>query len=230
MRPLLDWLGRTLRAIRPQVESLVLERAFEAEILYLETLISGLSLTDTGPDMSAIAEDFAQQVAVQFGFLPSDPRRQTILEYTTRILQDDLSAYWQGLVEPKTLARRVVKLRDEGLSYVDMSRKIADQYQTSFYRAERLIRSSYNSSANFAHYQELLESGTETHSWLDADDARVRRPRKGGQGADHRAMRGQTVKVGEPFVTPRGYRLLFPGDRSLGAPPDEVINCRCVTV
>jgi hypothetical protein len=29
-------------------------------------------------------------------------------------------------------------------------------------------------------------------------------------------------------VSPSGARMMFPGDFSLGAPPEEIINCRCV--
>ncbi|WP_027882904.1 hypothetical protein [Meiothermus rufus] len=43
-------------------------------------------------------------------------------------------------------------------------------------------------------------------------------------------MDGVTVPIEEPFVTPAGYRLMYSGDRSLGAPPGEVVNCRCTIV
>jgi len=35
------------------------------------------------------------------------------------------------------------------------------------------------------------------------------------------------VPLNEPFVTPDGYRLMFPTDSSLGAPGGETIQCRC---
>ena len=44
----------------------------------------------------------------------------------------------------------------------------------------------------------------------------------------HLAMEGQRRAMNEPFVTPTGYRLMHPGDSSLGAPGSETINCRCV--
>jgi hypothetical protein len=43
----------------------------------------------------------------------------------------------------------------------------------------------------------------------------------------HLEMEGQTVGLDEPFTTPGGDKLMFPGDWSLGAPPEEIINCRC---
>ena len=43
----------------------------------------------------------------------------------------------------------------------------------------------------------------------------------------HRIMNGQKVDFGEAFVSPTGARLRHPGDTSLGAQGEDVINCRC---
>lgn len=43
----------------------------------------------------------------------------------------------------------------------------------------------------------------------------------------HLAMDGQTIGLDEPFISPSGARLMFPGDTSLGAPGEETISCRC---
>lgn len=44
----------------------------------------------------------------------------------------------------------------------------------------------------------------------------------------HAQMNGQTVPLGQPFVSPvTGARMMHPGDTSLGAPGEETINCRC---
>lgn len=47
-------------------------------------------------------------------------------------------------------------------------------------------------------------------------------------GARHSHARadGQDRPLHEPFEV-GGHQLMYPGDTSLGAPPDEVINCRC---
>lgn len=56
-------------------------------------------------------------------------------------------------------------------------------------------------------------------TWRDASDLRVR--------TSHRILDGQKVKgLSEPFVSPSGARLLYPGDPR--APASERIGCRCV--
>jgi hypothetical protein len=58
--------------------------------------------------------------------------------------------------------------------------------------------------------------------WKNAADRRVRDSHivLGQRG-------GQKVALDAPFVSPLGSRLMYPGDRSLGALAADVINCRC---
>lgn len=44
---------------------------------------------------------------------------------------------------------------------------------------------------------------------------------------NHMLMNNQKVDGDAPFRTPFGYQLLYPGDSSMGAPPEETIQCRC---
>lgn len=54
--------------------------------------------------------------------------------------------------------------------------------------------------------------------WSDTGDGRTR--------PDHAAADGQRVGKDEPF-TVGGAQLMYPGDDSLGAPPEQIIMCRC---
>ena len=72
-------------------------------------------------------------------------------------------------------------------------------------------------------YQQAIDNGDVdadilVRTWHAANDGRTR--------ASHRAMDGQTRKMGESFVSGDGNSLDYPGDPS--APPEDVINCRCV--
>lgn len=43
----------------------------------------------------------------------------------------------------------------------------------------------------------------------------------------HIQMNGQKRKQGEPFQSPSGAMMMYPGDTSLGAGAEDVANCRC---
>lgn len=74
-------------------------------------------------------------------------------------------------------------------------------------------------------YQQLVDDGRVqaqdiTRGWHDTADNRTR--------DTHAAMGGQTVRgLDQPFVSPSGAMMLFPGDTSFGAPAEEIIACRC---
>ena len=57
--------------------------------------------------------------------------------------------------------------------------------------------------------------------WMCTKDARTR--------FSHGKADGQTVEgTKEPFIV-GGYKMMFPGDKSMGAPGHEIYNCRCTT-
>lgn len=58
-----------------------------------------------------------------------------------------------------------------------------------------------------------------TRTWDATGDSRTR--------PAHAAMNGQKRKAGQPFQSPTGALMMHPGDTSLNAGPEEIINCRC---
>lgn len=71
--------------------------------------------------------------------------------------------------------------------------------------------------------QQIVAGGLDPQNvrctWSATGDDRTRH--------SHQAINGQKRAFGEPFETPSGALMLFPGDTSLGAPPEETIGCRC---
>lgn len=57
--------------------------------------------------------------------------------------------------------------------------------------------------------------------WSSSGDNRVRQ--------DHADMDGQERDMDEPFEAPDGSVMMEPGDSSLGAGADQIIQCRCTT-
>lgn len=97
------------------------------------------------------------------------------------------------------------------------------------YRGETIARTeaiqSLNRSADEA-FRQVVDTGAVKASavkriWDSTGDSRTR--------DTHLEMDGQEVGLNESFVTPGlvSYRLMFPGDTTLDAPPEETINCRC---
>lgn len=95
------------------------------------------------------------------------------------------------------------------------------------YRGEVIARTEAMQALNRSEYEATLQavdmgalrSNDVKRVWDSAGDNRVR--------WSHKEMDGQAVGVNEPFVSPSGARLMYPGDTSLGAGGSEVIQCRC---
>ena len=229
------WLREALAAARPLLDRLVIERRlYELEVEWLAAELAWLGYEITPEELQAQPEvlwavrRIATQAPSSAGFLASDPRMATLVRETTRILEDDLSQFWRTLTDPKTLAQRLVNLKAEGVPYVEASRQVARQYGTEFYRAERLVRSSYNTASNNAALAAIREAGFTRKRWLTSRDARVRRPEPGSP-FDHWSADGQTVPIDQPFSV-SGEPLMHPGDRSRGASAGNLINCRCSVI
>lgn len=222
------WLREALAASRDVYERLVLTRAVDTQdISILAAQIIQAGALSSPPDPAGIADLVADHLIERL-FIGADPRADAMRVYLNDVLIQRVTSIWTNITSPEYLAKNLLELKAEGLTYTQAANKVAAKYDKQYYVAERLVRTTSNSGFNYGDYVTKLEDGVEFHSWLSAQDKRVRRPPK--SAANHAEMNGQTVKVGEPFITTRGFRLLFPCDASLGAPADEVINCRCTTV
>lgn len=85
-------------------------------------------------------------------------------------------------------------------------------------RVRNIVKNEICILANAMRHEDLKKSGQKTHTWMTFRDEKVR--------ATHRLADMQTKPIDEPFII-GGFGMMFPGDSSLGAPPQEIINCRC---
>lgn len=110
---------------------------------------------------------------------------------------------------------------NEGESIDKLARRISDTYQLfTPYRSRLIARTEVIGASNLGSRAGAIETGLNLdHIWLSTRDNRTR--------DDHVAMDGQRRPLNEPFVFPDGSRAMFPGDGSMGAPPSEIIQCRC---
>lgn len=106
--------------------------------------------------------------------------------------------------------------------------RMVDRYKSRMIdmRAETIARTESLRSTNMARQAAIgqmqeqtgLEDNRIKRIWNATMDSRVR--------DTHAEMNGQERGKEEPFVSPAGFELMFPGDPA--APAAEVINCRCV--
>jgi len=122
------------------------------------------------------------------------------------------------------------KLLAEGRPQSQIDR-MAQQYSNKLLRqrGETIARTETLKALN-AGRQEALDQLIENpnndvraedvvRAWDSAGDARTRETHAAADKQD-------PVPQGQPFIV-GGYSLMYPGDTSLGAPAEEVINCRC---
>lgn len=147
-----------------------------------------------------------------------DPQTRTAMDWVEKY---GLSRSTLIAETSKDEARQV--LRDglaEGKSIPQIAKGIERHYEERGKQRSRVAAiTEIVSSSNFGAITAARQSGVAvSKQWMDAGDQRVR--------FSHEQADGQTVPLGEPFIV-SGFELDFPGDPSLGIPPDLVIGCRC---
>jgi len=144
----------------------------------------------------------------------------------------DPGNYFARELRDKRFDATVKKALDTGKPLTsDEVTKLTTQYENNLlrYRGETIARDQTLTALNKSQ-DEAIKQIVDTGNYEERDISRVwdSTGNDGRTRETHLEMEGQTVAVNEPFVTPDGYRMMFPGDNSLGAPPAETINCRCV--
>lgn len=141
-------------------------------------------------------------------------------------------AYFERKLRDKRFDPMVRKAIAEGkpLSKADRER-VLNRYSDRLlkHRGDTIARTETIASLNAGRdqgIQQLIDAGNITEDqvvkvWDATMDSRTR--------PSHAAMEGQRRNLNEPFVSAEGYRLMHPGDSSLGAPGEMTISCRCVT-
>lgn len=122
---------------------------------------------------------------------------------------------------------RITETLEEGIVAGDTTEQLAARVRQAFneisHARSRTIAMTETSAAYGQGRQEAMRSaGIQYKRWLTSGNANVR--------ASHAATNGQTVPIDEAFEVPpgSGVYLTHPGDPS--GPPEEVINCHCVSI
>lgn len=121
----------------------------------------------------------------------------------------------------KALAREVAAGVEAGESAAEIARRIDELYLDEIIpdRSMVIARTEVGAAVNWQQHWQAERAGVEMEKeWLALRDDRTR--------DDHAAADGQRVPMDEPFEV-GGDRMMHPMDASLGADPEQIINCRC---
>lgn len=154
---------------------------------------------------NARGELFSEDPAGLKNYLDRKSRDKTYDRAVRRALRD-------GKALPPETARKALAGLQSGLLRV---------------RATAISRTEVLTGLNagkFRAYQQAVEDGsldpiTARKIWRDSSDADVRH--------SHAVLDGDSVGLLEPFRSPTGARMMYPGDTSLGANAEDVVQCRC---
>jgi len=154
---------------------------------------------------------------------------------TQRYLETLDPRYFNLKLRDKRFDSLVQKAIDSGkpLSQTDIERLLTSYKNRALkYRGDSIARTETIQTLNRGEYmanlqaveQGLISRDAITKEWDDTGDRKVR--------STHRSLAakyGKEKGIGleEPFISTSGARLLYPGDSSLGAPAEEIVNCRC---
>jgi uncharacterized protein with gpF-like domain len=120
-----------------------------------------------------------------------------------------------------TLRNLVLAGEQEGLSAAAIARQMKSSIGgLSRTRARTIARTEVHNAAGYANHHAAVSMGVETEKkWLAHPGARTRETHL-------EAGDGDWLPLNETY-TVAGYSMMYPGDSSQGAPPEEIVNCRC---
>ena len=115
--------------------------------------------------------------------------------------------------------RLSVYIKDFSYEVIDSTKKHkAEPYYYSLDRAKYIAENEVNTVINYVRYMEATNSGKTMKRWESIIDGVTRK--------DHREINGKYIPIGQAFHVGDSW-LLFPKDTSLGASPNQIVNCRC---
>ncbi len=179
---------------------------------------------DSGRGIAATARAFRDSIGL------TSYQQAAVDNYQALLEQGSVEALTRDLRDRRfdPLVDRVVN--EDALLTADQIERMVERYRTNMLamRADTIARTEILGVVNDANYEALQQTIDQTgidpklvvRTWNATQDARTR--------DTHAEMDGQERGLDEPFDSTSGAQLMYPGDDSLGAPAEEIINCRCV--
>lgn len=114
----------------------------------------------------------------------------------------------------------VERINEDALYIAETTKNNLDiPFFTSPDRARLVAENETQSLCNLSEFDRAKEQGFKYKEWLAMLDEKTRET--------HAMADGQKVDIDTPFIVGDSL-MMFPTDTSLGATPQEIINCRCI--
>lgn len=165
----------------------------------------------------ALAEELEDAFLLYFGLYE---QAKTIgnVNYPKEQLREDMV---NALSDVMVLEDSTFKIVDYIVNDVEEKTKKysqEDEWYLSDDRAIALAENGSNSFYNNDDYEIAVKQGRAQKTWVTEKDNKVR--------STHREVDEVTIPINEVFHVGNS-EMMFPGDYSLGASQDQLINCRC---
>ena len=189
--------------------------------------INRLEFEDWFDDMDISDEEFERRVRAAIAF---DNRIGAILAWIDRndpgvkaMYERFYAAYMDMLDElddadEEYLEERAIAFAEEVTKSTHRHRGDLGGYWTSADRAAEIAKTESGVINNDFDFKQAKKAGKTKKTWHTMGDNRVRET--------HWPMDGVTIGIDE-FFDVNGWDMLYPMDGEHGAPPEEIINCRC---
>jgi uncharacterized protein with gpF-like domain len=130
---------------------------------------------------------------------------------------------------PDEVHAEIMQSIEQGLQQGESRKELMSRISSDFDeigkgRAETIANTETAAAFNYSRDLAMREAGVTHKRWLHSQSPLIKEPRLTHLEAD-----GQTVPIDEPFDV-GGVQFMRPADDSLGAGPEDIINCHCVAI
>ncbi len=130
---------------------------------------------------------------------------------------------------PDEVHTEIMQSIEQGLQHGESRKELMARISAAFdeigrSRAETIANTETAAAFNYSRDKAMREAGITHKRWLHSMSPLIKEPRPTHLEAD-----GQTVPIDEPFDV-GGVQFMRPADDSLGAGPEDIINCHCVSI
>ncbi len=130
---------------------------------------------------------------------------------------------------PDEVHAEIMQSIEQGLQHGESRKELMARISTAFdeigrARAETIANTETAAAFNYSRDKAMREAGVTHKKWLHSMSPLIKEPRPTHLEAD-----GQVQPIDEPFDV-GGVQFMRPADGSLGAGPEDIINCHCVAI